>query len=603
MKKLKTFVQEYKDILAIRQTHITSRFNKSAIYNTLFLFTLMTGTSILVGEFITKMENLSYVVYITSTIILGSFVIYKWLYEITYQLDTKTKYSIWGIIIFESLPVLLILLLSTSILLFLLYGLIASTIDIILVLVFSIFILLIVTGFTFNFKIYTRAVFGKILLNTIFVTLLFVSIQVLLPIRNIQYSYIITSFIIYFIFIVKTVNQFENKKATGYPLFIIFLLVFSTKELDENSLESIFRLFNEDYLSADLNQIDTYIPDIEDIEDIDRLTFSKKGNGFTFVSYNKELSKLVQTVTDLDFNPLYSTEYGNSKNYVTRDGEFMIFTETIYAEDETDTECDIYYKSSDGINLEEISNVCHSGDFFTRYLDETSLYMGKYRITSEYSIYNMISKETTTVTAKEKGNQILHQTENEVYFSLENNIYYFYEGTTNSYIINLEDEVTIYARYSNGYIMYWISDNENQTYNESYNYLITLEDFVNKDFHQETQIRYNIMSFSKHDSGFISLYRDNETKISFFDNQGAILDTYPIELPFRSSSIPVIQDDKVLIAENDRIIIAPLDEPINYFVNNDYPEYSKLVSILYILFSIGVIMPLSAKKGGVSRGL
>lgn len=113
MKKLQNFIDYYKDILAMKKSYNGDIGKKQLALKTLSLTFIMVVTSIITAMLFNTIENLGYLFTIVNGVILGSFIIYKTLVEIKIRTQIKEDYDILLFVVFESLELLIMLLLLT----------------------------------------------------------------------------------------------------------------------------------------------------------------------------------------------------------------------------------------------------------------------------------------------------------------------------------------------------------------------------------------------------------------------------------------------------------------------------------------------------------
>ncbi|AIO19116.1 hypothetical protein KQ51_01239 [Candidatus Izimaplasma bacterium HR1] len=112
MNFLKNFVNEYKEILTMKKTYKDTSNKTNLIIKTLSLTLIMAVVALLTALLFKTTENLGYLFTMLNMIVLGSFIIYKSLHELYIRARLKADYKIRTLLLFGSLELIILLLLS-----------------------------------------------------------------------------------------------------------------------------------------------------------------------------------------------------------------------------------------------------------------------------------------------------------------------------------------------------------------------------------------------------------------------------------------------------------------------------------------------------------
>jgi len=286
MNRIKNLVNEYKGILSIKKKNKQVNIKENIILQIIKVTLLMLVVGFVTGLITNNTKNLNYTVLISSTVIIGSFLLYKKLVEDRYIKQSNILFNSNVVVLVETLRVVMIVSLSTTIniIIFLRNG-----ISIYLIIIFSVIsILSLVFQIIFEKLLKNKLNYvGALIRLSFYLSLTSFVILKISPIRNVFIGYIFATFIVLLIYFYQCkfkskIDELDNYRSFRYLLIslgigIIFISYkvnydesFKLKDyFDIVSIKANSQLFlrTDDYTKYIYT--DEYIYGIEHVVDLD----------------------------------------------------------------------------------------------------------------------------------------------------------------------------------------------------------------------------------------------------------------------------------------------------------------------------------------------
>lgn len=195
---IKTFVYQYRDIL---QTYKDNPRTKPSWLTLVPLMILMGLISLAMGWLLQVHSNLNYVWYMTNTIVLGSFLMYRIKQELRYKETYQLTYNHWVVIGMNALTLATILFVSNTILILLLFRTILSVFDVFFISTLAIILITLHTIISQTGPMYKYI--PRVLRYVFVIVPLYVVILTLLSGITVSFGYVLSTTIIAILAIVE----------------------------------------------------------------------------------------------------------------------------------------------------------------------------------------------------------------------------------------------------------------------------------------------------------------------------------------------------------------------------------------------------------------
>ena len=571
MNIFKDFVDHYKGILSMNNTHITTLEKRKTVLNVVVLSIIFTVIAYIVSIILKTTENLSYVMYLTNTIILGSFIIYHYIIQIKKKNVLKHNYKIYPHLLVESLPFTVSLLLSNSMLLFFYYNLTSSIIDILTFLIMSIFFLIIYI--VINRKVLKKGAdpYFMILFNTISMYLMYLIMIFLFSSESIVLGYILSSLTIYITYMFKKSNP-NSSLNYRFLLIIIFVLI---NLLLRNSLldqESLFTLFERETYSYKMESV------LEKrVGNNDWNSITKIGDIYQTLE-NKENDERTYQYFDEDFNLIY--EY-NDYHHLQKVNNVYIATSSEI--NETSRCYDITTYDENMVEL-EFNEHCGDDDVHYMVYDEDHFIMyGTVGRVAELT--NFKTGEITFLYPDDFENGII-----------KDDSFVFYKANDQFITIYNSYNFPGHFEYHNGFILSEIEDDIYEVFSIE-DYIQGNPQLIDKVYLEPDFYHYNNGLAVAIDNDQISRYQGDPTYyvIAEIRKEGNITESFTLT-GYKAFHI---EDDYIYIYDLEGYIYSlDINNPVTYLNNTEKTSKELFVGVISLFVPLLVITPINKMKEG-----
>ncbi len=559
--KFNDFVQRYKDILDMKKSHVMS---KEKVKEIIVVIVILTIISVLTGIVTNAIMNLSYVVNILNTIVLGSFILYKVIQENRFKAKFNLDYNTFDVILYDCLKFVILVLTASLFSQLLFMRNVVSTVTII-VYVVIILILMILARYIYviSGRLFKPLLLRVMLMFTVYTTLLFLIISRLIPINNVMLNFIISYLVIALIFMFRDLVTDMMKPI--YRVIYMLILLIGIYYVQGNLISSI--IADEDILLG--NYYDIVKFDIP----MDRNVDLSSNNASVIITDNYVVHLIDNEIEVLDY------KLNKLKGYLLND--YDIVTPKIYAVEDTvylyvqnqdDEEVyDLYYFDID-------SDITFIESFTNEY--NSVIPIGDYYLvdTNNLEILNTDKERIVPRDELEYG-EILVQNNDFVILKTDHtwfDVNYIRPSSTFSGYSNME------YYYSREYIYYDIEDVGTG--------LCDINDFASNDLDNCINFDYDlseskISTFVYKDSKFYLSIRDYNVEdyqnqfVLTFDEDGELVNKY------LNSSV-IINNNVIYDFKDDKMYFTELDNQLIITTAMDVPVVIQNISLLILLLLI-----------------
>lgn len=291
-KHIRNFVESYKEILTIKNTHNKKLDDKSYLLNSILFTLILFGIVLLMGLYKNLNMNLNYVLYSSNIIILFSYFFIKSSYEIKVMLIKKSNYNYKIVVYYNMFQLVQILAIYN--LAFLATGVMynLSLADILISVVIDGIILVIALVFI----IYSKGFIEKYYFRTIIWSGVYVlfAYGILFNLVNgiyIGYQYVIVTILVVIMYLIKEYINNKTRKTWNLTLAVYFFLLYAVISFSF-PIEDILDLDSNNTLYAQ----DTYLDQIENEMIIDITS----NEDYVFIQYKEGYSSRID-ILDSNF--------------------------------------------------------------------------------------------------------------------------------------------------------------------------------------------------------------------------------------------------------------------------------------------------------------
>ena len=579
--KNKTFVQKYKDILELKNTLVYETNKKDMIKNISLLSIIILTIFIIIGIIFNTYENLNYMFYALSMVVIGSFVIYRLSEEAKFKTKYRVDYNILVAIYYDTITLCSVIVISNTTFFYLFINRYFTFVE--FVILFIISIALSINRYIIEDKnnIYIKNSGGSVLYTSTWIVLLYIALFYILNIKSPIYTYIVSSGIIVFVYMTKLKLQNSSSKKTKevsslvHYLFAVGIVVFYM-------YFKMISFFNVEFIGTE--------PNIIDVIKVEQGTEIQSIHTTDEYIYVQQYDKM--SVYNYDFNLITILE-----------GErFYIYNDVLHSFNEV--ELDVY-------------EAPYYGEYIQVFFYDSQF--NKVDITRIHRIINVFTFEDEYV-------HFLYS-----YLNLSDGLTVVYDDFTfesisvdeftESFIL-LQDRTTV-IYYKDGWIKKAISANENYkasrgTYNNGKKFSISrgsepddititiydFDEYLNDEITSSLVIELgyiNVMEFYYANNQYYFTYHDyDQDKVVFkvFDENGNVVE----ELMDNVNKIHVSEDIIIQVPESDSntMWILDYDNPTSYIIlrgNSIETQIIAAVSVIVLVlikftfptFKIGIL--------------
>ena len=580
-KKNITFVQKYKDILELKNTLVYETNKKDMIKNISLLSIIILTIFIIIGIIFNTYENLNYMFYALSMVVIGSFVIYRLSEEAKFKTKYRVDYNILVAIYYDTITLCSVIVISNTTFFYLFINRYFTFVE--FVILFIISIALSINRYIIEDKnnIYIKNSGGSVLYTSTWIVLLYIALFYILNIKSPIYTYIVSSGIIVFVYMTKLKLQNSSSKKTKevsslvHYLFAVGIVVFYM-------YFKMISFFNVEFIGTE--------PNIIDVIKVEQGTEIQSIHTTDEYIYVQQYDKM--SVYNYDFNLITILE-----------GErFYIYNDVLHSFNEV--ELDVY-------------EAPYYGEYIQVFFYDSQF--NKVDITRIHRIINVFTFEDEYV-------HFLYS-----YLNLSDGLTVVYDDFTfesisvdeftESFIL-LQDRTTV-IYYKDGWIKKAISANENYkasrgTYNNGKKFSISrgsepddititiydFDEYLNDEITSSLVIELgyiNVMEFYYANNQYYFTYHDyDQDKVVFkvFDENGNVVE----ELMDNVNKIHVSEDIIIQVPESDSntMWILDYDNPTSYIIlrgNSIETQIIAAVSVIVLVlikftfptFKIGIL--------------
>lgn len=314
--RMKQFIVDYKQSFEVEENQSTMMIRRKYFIDFIVIFFMASILFFGIGYLFNVNKNLSYVIFSLITITLGSFVISTWAYEVKQRVFKKTEYSILPVMLISSLRCLGSVTGVFLIMTFAYYGLVITTLDVVILLILYVIVIVSLMFFMNMFRDFGDN-FGW-LWNIVFGTLLMMVFQFVLPITDISLntaiSFLFVMVLYLFTIVFKSSTEETSSKMFTYGL-MIFVMAFLITGIKYINSATASRLISEV-----IKVEETFKMSNNDVKHIEKIT-----ENYVFM-YNHHRSQY--EVYDKELNLLSIQSFQGVEAVYTFGDEFHVLTET-----------------------------------------------------------------------------------------------------------------------------------------------------------------------------------------------------------------------------------------------------------------------------------
>lgn len=583
------FLKEYRRITEMKRTHVTK--DVKAIKETVTIIILTGFVAVVIGLVTNTISNLSYVINILNTIILGSFIMHKVIREKRIKFKCNLEYNIVYSILLDILE-FSTLVVGTSLMIQLMYLYSFSSV-LTLITYAAMLLLLIVVYYSMHYRtVYRQNPFPgtiKLLFLSLFLSLLFGLISHLVPIKNMMVNFSITYTIMSGIYLyvsnVKVKYEIINKNTYAVIGVVILIVIYSFVGSTNHGKEYVREQF---FHSASYTfNYDNKIP----VDEYGDVVVNDNYIIMTYSDYTEFYNH--------DFELVHSLPMNNENLYATN--QFYDFNNEIFYIERVDRDSDTtLYKLNDTFESEFVLSTSDGYGFLYPFDDNyivvpRSLSNGISSTITSKDIYGYY--EVELIYGFRYSNDQLAR--NIIEMNDKYILFYNHDGALSYADSHYSSDFNLqyYFYYDEGKVLY----KENNSDNNTKGYICDPEDFLFNNMEDCILLDRTdkIIGFEVTDNLYIVTYEDK-----VFLNEDSYYDDYLTkDGEFLYSTVLLSRVEQYQISrDEDFIYFADIESKPVLIVEDYFPIGIDIMFVLSAAVTSYLILPSLVLKGGKYHG-